>query len=190
MNLPLTGFVILVFAVISCAPSIRFTSVKRHQSSKQTRVERDSLKIVQALPGGAGPDSAEAVADSRAPDAPIPPSSWEGAVKETPAPRSADTTVIAEERGVAVWYGPGFEGKKTASGERFDPRKLVAAHRTLPFNTMVKVTNLDNGASVVVRICDRGPQEKDRIIDLSQAAARAIGLDKTGTANVLVEVVR
>ena len=97
---------------------------------------------------------------------------------------------VWSQRGVAAWYGPGFQRRKTASGERFDSRKFTAAHRTLPFNTMVKVVNLDNGMSVVVRINDRGPFTKRRIIDLSTAAARSIGLDKSGTANVTVETIK
>lgn len=88
--------------------------------------------------------------------------------------------------GKASWYGPGFAGRKTASGERFDPRSLTAAHRTLPFGTTVRVTNTDNGKSVVVRINDRGPYTGKRIIDLSKAAAREIGMLHAGTAGVEV----
>jgi len=91
--------------------------------------------------------------------------------------------------GVASWYGPGFNGRKTASGEIFDMYALTAAHRTLPFGTLVRVTRLDNGASVVVRINDRGPFKKDRIIDLSYQAALEIGLVSSGTALVELEVV-
>jgi rare lipoprotein A len=89
---------------------------------------------------------------------------------------------------MAAWYGDKFNGGKTASGERFNMHKLTAAHRTLPFNTLVKVTNLNNKATVVVRINDRGPFVKNRIIDLSRAAARKIGLDRLGTAPVRIEL--
>ena len=116
-------------------------------------------------------------------------SSWEGGFAQAPSQIKPDTSIGKSERGIAAWYGPGFERRKTASGERFDTRKLTAAHKTLPFNTMVKVTNLDNGMSVVVRINDRGPFGKNRIIDLSPAAARAIGLDKAGLTNVLIETI-
>jgi len=92
------------------------------------------------------------------------------------------------QRGTAAWYGAKFHGRKTSSGERFDMNKLTAAHRTLPFNTAVKVTNLNNKASVVVRINDRGPYAKNRIIDLSRAAAHKIGLDRSGTAPVRIEL--
>jgi len=96
--------------------------------------------------------------------------------------------VIARRRGRASWYGPRFRGQQTASGERFNPSELTAAHRSLPFGTRVRVTNLRNGASVVVRINDRGPYAAGRIIDLSRAAAQAIGVRRTGTAPVRLEV--
>jgi rare lipoprotein A len=89
-------------------------------------------------------------------------------------------------RGRASWYGPGFHGKRTASGERFDMNDLTAAHRTLPFGTRVRVRNTQNGREVVVRINDRGPQISDRIIDLSKAAAVALDLLQTGLAPVVL----
>lgn len=89
-------------------------------------------------------------------------------------------------RGRASWYGPGFHGKRTASGERFDMNDLTAAHRTLPFGTRVRVRNTQNGREVVVRINDRGPQISDRIIDLSKAAAAALDLLQAGTASVVL----
>ena len=92
--------------------------------------------------------------------------------------------------GVASWYGPKFHGRKTASGEIFDMHALTAAHRTLPFGTLVRVTYLKTGKSVVVRINDRGPWKRGRIIDLSYAAARKIGLVRDGTGRVRLEVVR
>jgi rare lipoprotein A len=90
--------------------------------------------------------------------------------------------------GVASWYGPGFDGKQTASGERFNKGHLTAAHRSLPFGTVVRVKNLQNGRSVDVRINDRGPFVKGRIIDLSQAAARQIDLIQRGIGEVEVRV--
>lgn len=88
------------------------------------------------------------------------------------------------QRGVASWYGPGFHGRLTANGERFNTNSLTAAHRTLPFGTRVRVTNARSGRSVIVRINDRGPFIKGRVIDLSKAAARAIGI--TGISHVIV----
>ncbi len=90
---------------------------------------------------------------------------------------------------MASYYAREFDGRTTANGERFDIRDLTAAHPTLPFNTRVRVTNLSNSLSVVVRINDRGPFTKRRIIDLSYAAAEKIGLIGPGTAKVEIEVV-
>jgi rare lipoprotein A len=89
-------------------------------------------------------------------------------------------------RGKASWYGPGFQGKRTASGERFDMNALTAAHRTLPFGTRVRVRNVQNGREVVVRINDRGPWIRDRIIDVSRAAAAALDLLQAGEAPVVL----
>ena len=91
------------------------------------------------------------------------------------------------ETGTASWYGTKFHGKKTANGERYDMHAMSAAHKTLPMPTMVRVTNLNDGRSIVVRVNDRGPFVKNRIIDLSYAAARALGYDNEGTAPVRVE---
>jgi rare lipoprotein A len=90
----------------------------------------------------------------------------------------------AAETGIASWYGPEFDGRRTSDGEVYDKEKLTAAHRTLPFGTYLRVLNLDNGSGVVVRVNDRGPFAKDRVIDLSEAAARIIGMIPTGTARV------
>jgi rare lipoprotein A (peptidoglycan hydrolase) len=91
------------------------------------------------------------------------------------------------QTGLASWYGPGFHGKTTASGEIFHQEKFTAAHRTLPWGSRVRVTNLANGKSVEVRINDRGPFGKGRIIDLSKAAAMALGMVGAGLASVRVE---
>ena len=95
----------------------------------------------------------------------------------------------AVEKGEASWYGHPYHGRRTASGERYDMHQLTAAHRTLPFETWVMVTRRDDGRSVEVRINDRGPFIRGRVIDLSFAAARRIGLDVDGVAPVSVEVV-
>ena len=93
------------------------------------------------------------------------------------------------ETGIASWYGPGFHGKQTANGERYDQNALTAAHRTLPMPSIVQVTNLDNGRSIKVRINDRGPFKNGRIIDLSRRGADLLGFSQNGTAKVLVEVI-
>ena len=90
--------------------------------------------------------------------------------------------------GMASWYGPGFHGRKSASGESFNQNALTAAHRSLPFGTNVLVTNLNNGRSVIVRINDRGPFIRGRVIDLSAAAARVIGMLDSGVAPVNIQV--
>lgn len=91
-------------------------------------------------------------------------------------------------KGFASWYGPGFHGRRSASGERFDMNAQTAAHKTLPFNTVVKVTNAWNGRSTLVRITDRGPYAHGRVMDLSRGAANAIGMLSSGTAPVIIQV--
>jgi rare lipoprotein A len=91
------------------------------------------------------------------------------------------------QSGIASWYGPGFQGRKTASGERFNTHDMTAAHKTLPFGSIVKVTNQENGKSVVVKINDRGPFIRGRIIDLSHAAKEELGMG--GLADVIIEVI-
>lgn len=109
--------------------------------------------------------------------APLPP--------PVPAP---ETTATDVGTGTASYYGPGLQGNPTASGERFDMNKLTAAHRTLPMGSRVRVTNLRNGRSVVVRINDRGPFHGNRMIDLSKEAARRIGMLGAGKARVRLEL--
>lgn len=91
------------------------------------------------------------------------------------------------QTGVASWYAGEFHGRRTASGEIYDAEALTAAHHTLPFGARVRVTNRENGRTVVVRINDDGPHVKGRVIDLSRAAARALGMLETGTAEVRIE---
>lgn len=90
--------------------------------------------------------------------------------------------------GMASFYAAKFNGRRTASGEIFNNSAMTAAHRSLPFGTQVKVTNVRNGRSVVVRINDRGPYAKGRVIDLTKAAAKKIGLSRSGVARVKLEV--
>lgn len=92
------------------------------------------------------------------------------------------------QTGVASWYGPNFQGNPTANGEIFDMNELTAAHKSLPFNTRVKVVHLSTGKEVVVRINDRGPFIKGRIIDLSRRAAEKLGIIGSGTAEVGLKI--
>jgi rare lipoprotein A (peptidoglycan hydrolase) len=102
-----------------------------------------------------------------------------------PAP-SAPPAPSPPQVGVASWYGGEFHGNRTASGDRFNQHAMTAAHRSLPLGTPVRVTNLENGRSVVVRVTDRGPFVHGRVIDVSQAAARSLGMVRSGTARVRV----
>lgn len=92
------------------------------------------------------------------------------------------------QMGVASWYGPGFHGRKTSSGEIYNMHELTAAHRTLPMDTLVQVTNASNGEKIVVRINDRGPYIGKRVIDLSLAAAQALDMDHKGVGDVEITV--
>lgn len=107
-----------------------------------------------------------------------------------PKPIQQLASYLPFQSGMASWYGPGFQGNPTASGEPFNQYGLTAAHLGLPFGTRVRVTNMDNGRSVVVRINDRGPYAHGRVIDLSRGAAEAIGVINSGVAPVRLELVR
>lgn len=112
-------------------------------------------------------------------------------IPQAPAAMADAPTLREVDRGIASWYGGHFHGRRTASGERFDMHALTAAHPTLPFGTLVRVRSLVNGREVDVRINDRGPHIKQRVIDLSRAAAQALGLLQSGlgTKPVLVSLI-
>ncbi len=122
------------------------------------------------------------------------PKSSEKAKTEYESPddyKNADKDAWKDQmEGIASWYGEDFNGRLTASGEVYDMYKFTAAHKTLPLGTVVKVTNLDNGKTVEVKVNDRGPYVKGRIIDLSRTAGRAIDIRGAGTSRVKLEVVR
>lgn len=112
-----------------------------------------------------------------------------GACSSNPGPPTMEVVERGwKQVGEASWYGPGFHGNQTASGEVYDMEAMTAAHRRLPFGSRVQVVNLDNGQRTEVRINDRGPFARGRIIDLSRAAARDIGMLGSGTARVRIEV--
>lgn len=106
-----------------------------------------------------------------------------------PVHQTIDSNPGNSQIGYASWYGPGFHGKKTASGETYDMHKLTAAHKSLPFGSQVKVKRLDTGATVTVTINDRGPFIEGRIIDLSYKAAKKLGLDQDGVSKVRMTVI-
>lgn len=107
-----------------------------------------------------------------------------------PINQAVDSTPGNSQVGYASWYGPGFHGKKTASGETYNMHKLTAAHKSLPFGSLVKVKRLDTGASVTVTINDRGPFIEGRIIDLSYKAAKKLSLDQDGVSKVRMTVIK
>src|SRR6185436_7843181 len=111
------------------------------------------------------------------------------ATQPSPAQRTV-APLVEETTGYASWYGHPYHGRRTTNGETYDMNTMTAAHRTLPFDTVVKVSNLSNGKAVTVRINDRGPFVKDRIIDLSYLAAKQIDLVGPGTARVSLEILR
>jgi rare lipoprotein A (peptidoglycan hydrolase) len=108
---------------------------------------------------------------------------------ESPVVQHYEVDPAFAQKGSASWYGPGFHGRTTANGEHFDQNALTAAHKTLPFNTRLKVTNTVNNRSVIVRINDRGPYTGGRIIDLSKGAAAKIGIIGQGVGRVRLEKV-
>lgn len=162
-----------------------------------TRVHRDSDYTPGGLyaPGVADSGPALAIDVSRLPE-PVPreePRSRYG--NRSPYTvlgktyRVLDQTEGYHERGVASWYGTKFNGRATSSGELYDICQFTAAHKTLPLPSYVRVTNLDNGRSLIVRVNDRGPFHDGRVMDLSYAAAVRLGVDRTGTARVELEAV-
>ncbi len=151
-----------------------------------TRMARAALLTVAVLTFGCGPAAAPA------PSAPATP-----APAPSPPPSSSETSGkhagarATYEVGLASWYGRAFAGKKTASGERFDPHLFTAAHKRLPFGTWVEVRRVDTGRSVRVRINDRGPNGRaaHRIIDLSQRAAEELDIIRAGVVRVELRIV-
>jgi len=105
-------------------------------------------------------------------------------------PVSTASEPFPTQTGMASWYGKEEHGKLTADGETFDRHKLTAAHRKLPFNTVLRVTNRENGRAVEVRVNDRGPYVKNRVLDLSEAAAKALDMKTEGVTPVKIEVIR
>jgi rare lipoprotein A len=146
------------------------------------RAEAPSLTVATAF-ADLGPATSEPFAEARAVDVTeVAPAS------AAPAPATAAPAGVALAGGMASYYGRELAGNRTANGEAFDPADLTAAHRSLPFGSRVRVTNTSNGQSVVVRINDRGPFARSRVIDLSHAAAEQIGMVRSGHAEVSIEL--
>ena len=139
--------------------------------------------VVWAQTPAATPAAAAAAPAPAAKAAPAAPAAATPAASVAPAATGDVTT------GKAAWYGKKFNGRKTANGQRFNSAALTAASNTLPFGTLVRVTNVKNKKSVTVRINDRGPKQPDRIIDVTRAAAAKLGMLKSGLAEVEIKVV-
>lgn len=168
------GALALLLSGSTLAPAIsERTLAATRESSPQDQGSSTEIAIreVESAPTPAEP----ALRPAPQPIAPVPP----------PAPRP-----ILLGTGQASWYGPGFYGNRTANGEVFRPGTMTAAHRTLPFGTRVRVTNLNNGRVAVVRINDRGPFHGNRVIDLGHGAAKELGVLSSGVARVKLEVLR
>lgn len=167
---------IVAFAAVSCSQHRTTARVPGASTPNTPQGGEDSAGVVP--PGGASGGVAT-VDGTGAHVGPVPSGEGTGAV------RSRGPV----EQGIASWYGVPYHGRKASNGEVYDMYKFTAAHRTLPFNTVVRVTNLGNEKQVDLRIIDRGPFVDDRIIDLSLAGARAIDMVGPGTARVKVEIV-
>ena len=162
---------------------------------------QSSLNQVQDVDSSEDPGSNEPVTAS-APSLPEVDATLSPADIKTPVEAAPPAAVLPKPKlkllpevvkvitGEASWYGPGFYGNRTANGEVYRPGTMTAAHRSLPFGTKVRVTNLWNGRSAVIRINDRGPFVAHRVIDLGQGAASTLGLTSSGIANVKLEVLR
>lgn len=178
------GAWMMTAALVSTAPGCGTISDAPHRS-----ISTSAVLPTERLSDNHHVDEPQtAIPSLESSSAPIIPRSPETQEASPPAtlPTPPPSTII--ETGLASWYGAKHHGRRTASGEIFDQKKFTAAHRTLPWGSIVKVTNLDNGKSVEVRINDRGPFTKGRIIDLSRAAAMALGMVKSGVSLVRMEL--
>jgi rare lipoprotein A len=183
---------LLAFALAGCAVPHKTPA----PAAKATTAPRAPLSAAPSGPEPVVPSAATAASANQAKPAPL----GESVVLIAPLKggdviTAADAETMAPvaqpgkpgkplAKGMASWYGPGFHGRRTASGERYDMHALTAAHKTLPFGTKVRVRSVHTGKEVVVRINDRGPYKHQRIIDLSQAAMVALGLMGRGVTEV------
>jgi peptidoglycan lytic transglycosylase len=140
--------------------------------------------VISSAPPVINPEPAPEPTPEPAPTVPIPSPS----VAQPPTRSAPSVASIYVEQGIASWYGVPFHGRRAANGEIFDMNTLVAAHRTLPFGSILRVTNLNNGRQIEVRVIDRGPFVGDRVLDLARAAAIGLDMIGTGTAPVRIEM--
>ena len=169
------GTLALLLSGSAMAPVLADSS---RASTLDGQLQAPAVSTEVAIRDAGGTISQDDPLQQQAPDLPV-------------APVAVPTaTVIRSFQGQASWYGPGFFGNRTANGEVFRPGTLTAAHRTLPFGTKVRVTNLWNGRTAVVRINDRGPFHGNRVIDIAHGAAQSLGLTASGVAQVRLEVLQ
>lgn len=175
-------FIPLVVAGLTTAGAVVLPVLARELEPESVRESVD-LALNSAI-------EAEALPAESLPSDSLPEAEPVAAPVKAEPPKPPAPAVVSVSTGEASWYGPGFFGNRTASGEVLRPGTLTAAHRTLPFGTKVRVTNLWNGRSAVVRINDRGPFHGARVIDLAHGAANQLGLVASGVAKVKLEVLR
>jgi rare lipoprotein A len=186
-NTPLTrttralACVVLALWLVGCANAPKSASPDAGATPTVSKTPLPSSPHIANSANSAGSDNAAPSTSANSPAA-------TPDATASPLVSTNDSTTGWTESGIASWYGPRFQGKRTANGERFNTNELTAAHKTLPFGTRVRVKSQVNGKEVVVRINDRGPFIKGRIIDLSFAAAQAIGL--VGVKKVEIERLR
>ena len=163
-------------------------------NSEATNSEASSSQAATLQPGADQPAVSQPATDTDPLKATLTPVELNESPELAPAPPAPKVKMVPDVvkiiTGEASWYGPGFYGNRTASGEIYRPGTMTAAHRTLPFGTKVRVTNLWNGRSAVIRINDRGPFVGHRVIDLGHGAASSLGLTASGIAQVRLEVLR
>ena len=165
------------------APAVLVQSPTVHAAS----AELPALPSIAPAPLSGVRETVDSPSDT--PNTPNTPPAVDFSLSSKPRPALLDGETAREfERGSASWYGGGFHGRRTASGERFDMYALTAAHRTLPFGTLVRVHSLVNGRDVEVRITDRGPFSRGRVIDVSRAAAQELGMLGMGFKEVVLLV--
>ena len=175
-------FIPLVVAGLTTAGAVVLPVLARELEPESVRESVD-LALNSAI-------EAEALPAESLPSDSLPAAEPVAAPVKAEPPKPPAPAVVSVSTGEASWYGPGFFGNRTASGEVLRPGTLTAAHRSLPFGTRVRVTNLWNGRSAVVRINDRGPFHGARVIDLAHGAANQLGLVASGVAKVKLEVLR
>ncbi|WP_186075352.1 septal ring lytic transglycosylase RlpA family protein [Burkholderia gladioli] len=178
------GPVVMMAALTGCAMP---PNAANDQAANQFNPARDALRTSAASAANAADDGDGKQFDSAL--ATMPTTDSQDAKRASLADaKPIDAADVSDFRqsGKASWYGRAFHGRRTANGERFDMNELTAAHRTLPLSSYVKVINQSNGKSVVVKINDRGPFKRGRVLDLSYAAAKIIGLVHAGTGSVKI----